>query len=65
MAEFCNIDMEMVGVTLGTDYKHYMGGILKFRIGWIKYWFPEFEFTWLAVRDEKHLLKILRGSYML
>lgn len=44
--------MEMVGVTLGTDYKHYMEGILKFRIGWIKYWFPEFEFTWLAVRDE-------------
>ncbi|KAF9531663.1 ABC1 family-domain-containing protein [Crepidotus variabilis] len=30
--EFCNVDMEMVDVTLG----------------WIKYWFPQFEFTWLA-----------------
>lgn len=34
LAEFCDVDMEMVDVTMG----------------WIKYWFPEFEFSWLAVR---------------
>ncbi|TFK26455.1 atypical/ABC1/ABC1-B protein kinase [Coprinopsis marcescibilis] len=32
LAEFCDIDMEMVDVSLG----------------WIKYLFPEFEFTWLG-----------------
>ncbi|KAJ3724516.1 ABC1-domain-containing protein [Lentinula raphanica] len=32
LAEFADIDMEMVEVSLG----------------WIKYWFPEFELTWLA-----------------
>ncbi|KAJ7084414.1 ABC1 family-domain-containing protein [Mycena belliarum] len=34
LAEFCDIDMAVVeGVVTS---------------GWIKYWFPEFEFTWLA-----------------
>lgn len=42
--------MEMVEVTLG----------------WIKYWFPEFEFTWLAVSlisvvAEHYLYKIYLG----
>ncbi|KAJ7132748.1 ABC1 family-domain-containing protein [Mycena crocata] len=32
LAEFCDIDMAVVESSLG----------------WIKYWFPEFEFTWLA-----------------
>ncbi|KAJ3790761.1 ABC1-domain-containing protein [Lentinula aff. detonsa] len=32
LAEFADIDMEMVEVSLG----------------WIKYWFPEFELTWLG-----------------
>ncbi|KAF7782568.1 hypothetical protein Agabi119p4_1944 [Agaricus bisporus var. burnettii] len=41
LAEFCDIDMEMVGVTLG----------------WIKFWFPEFEFTWLADEMEQNLPK--------
>ncbi|KAF8070118.1 ABC1 family-domain-containing protein [Lyophyllum atratum] len=41
LAEFCNIDMEMVDVTLG----------------WIKYWFPDFEFTWLAEEMRTNLPK--------
>lgn len=41
LAEFCDIDMEMVEVTLG----------------WIKYWFPEFEFTWLAEEMRTNLPK--------
>ncbi|KAF9447494.1 atypical/ABC1/ABC1-B protein kinase [Macrolepiota fuliginosa MF-IS2] len=41
LAEFCDIDMEMVEVTLG----------------WIKYWFPEFEFTWLADEMRQNLPK--------
>ncbi|KAG6336036.1 hypothetical protein ID866_3052, partial [Astraeus odoratus] len=41
LAEFCNIDMEMVEVTLG----------------WIKYWFPEFEFTWLGEEMRENLPK--------
>ncbi|KAJ6499273.1 ABC1-domain-containing protein [Mycena sanguinolenta] len=32
LAEFCDVDMAVVESSLG----------------WIKYWFPEFEFTWLA-----------------
>ncbi|KIK67397.1 hypothetical protein GYMLUDRAFT_217651 [Collybiopsis luxurians FD-317 M1] len=32
LAEFANIDMEMVEISLG----------------WIKYWFPDFELTWLG-----------------
>ncbi|KAH7888736.1 ABC1 family-domain-containing protein [Phlebopus sp. FC_14] len=41
LAEFCDIDMEMVEVTLG----------------WIKYWFPEFEFTWLGEEMRENLPK--------
>ncbi|KXN90583.1 ABC1 family protein C15C4.02 [Leucoagaricus sp. SymC.cos] len=41
LAEFCDIDMEMVEVTLG----------------WIKYWFPEFELTWLADEMRQNLPK--------
>ncbi|KAF9460710.1 ABC1 family-domain-containing protein [Collybia nuda] len=41
LAEFCDIDMEMVEVTLG----------------WIKYWFPEFEFTWLGEEMRTNLPK--------
>ncbi|KAF8629664.1 hypothetical protein AX17_005603 [Amanita inopinata Kibby_2008] len=41
LAEFCDIDTEMVEVTLG----------------WIKYWFPEFEFTWLAEELRTNLPK--------
>lgn len=41
LAEFCNIDTEMVDVTLG----------------WIKYWFPEFEFTWLGEEMRTNLPK--------
>ncbi|KAJ7579222.1 ABC1 family-domain-containing protein [Mycena floridula] len=41
LAEFCDIDMTMVEVTLG----------------WIKYWFPEFEFTWLAEEMRTNLPK--------
>ncbi|KAG9316562.1 Rad9-domain-containing protein [Chiua virens] len=41
LAEFCDIDMEMVEVTLG----------------WIKYWFPEFEFTWLSEEMRENLPK--------
>lgn len=41
LAEFCDIDMEMVDVTLG----------------WIKYWFPEFELTWLAEEMRTNLPK--------
>ncbi|KIY73026.1 ABC1-domain-containing protein [Cylindrobasidium torrendii FP15055 ss-10] len=39
--EFCQVDMEMVEVTLG----------------WIKYWFPEFEFTWLGEEMRENLPK--------
>ncbi|KAF9241541.1 ABC1-domain-containing protein [Melanogaster broomeanus] len=41
LAEFCDIDLEMVEVTLG----------------WIKYWFPEFEFTWLPEEMRENLPK--------
>ncbi|KAL4264735.1 Mitochondrial structure and function regulator [Pleurotus pulmonarius] len=41
LAEFCDIDMEMVEVTLG----------------WIKHWFPDFEFTWLAEEMRTNLPK--------
>ncbi|KAF9227405.1 ABC1-domain-containing protein [Gyrodon lividus] len=41
LAEFCDIDMEMVEVTLG----------------WIKYWFPEFELTWLSEEMRENLPK--------
>ncbi|KDR75880.1 hypothetical protein GALMADRAFT_248622 [Galerina marginata CBS 339.88] len=41
LAEFCDIDMEMVDATLG----------------WIKYWFPEFEFTWLGEEMRTNLPK--------
>ncbi|KAG5641647.1 hypothetical protein DXG03_004541 [Asterophora parasitica] len=41
LAEFCDIDMGMVEVTLG----------------WIKYWFPEFEFTWLGEEMRTNLPK--------
>ncbi|KAI6134473.1 ABC1-domain-containing protein [Pisolithus croceorrhizus] len=41
LAEFCEIDMEMVSVTLS----------------WIKRWFPEFEFTWLSEEMRENLPK--------
>ncbi|KAI0063635.1 ABC1-domain-containing protein [Artomyces pyxidatus] len=41
LLEFCAIDMEMVEVTLG----------------WIKRWFPEFEFTWLGEEMRENLPK--------
>ncbi|EIM82704.1 ABC1-domain-containing protein [Stereum hirsutum FP-91666 SS1] len=41
LAEFCEIDMEMVEVTLG----------------WIKRWFPDFEFTWLGEEMRENLPK--------
>ncbi|KIJ18754.1 hypothetical protein PAXINDRAFT_110361 [Paxillus involutus ATCC 200175] len=41
LAEFCDIDMDMVEVTLD----------------WIKYWFPEFEFTWLGGEMRENLPK--------
>jgi len=41
LAEFCDIDMEMVEISLG----------------WIKHWFPEFEFTWLADEMRQNLPK--------
>ncbi|KAG2345512.1 ABC1-domain-containing protein [Suillus weaverae] len=39
LVEFFNIDMNMVQSTLG----------------WIKYWFPEFEFTWLGEEMRENL----------
>ncbi|CCM01156.1 uncharacterized protein FIBRA_03204 [Fibroporia radiculosa] len=39
--EFCEIDMEMVEVSLG----------------WIKHWFPDFEFTWLGEEMRENLPK--------
>ncbi|KAI0656665.1 ABC1-domain-containing protein [Cubamyces menziesii] len=41
LQEFCEIDMEMVEVSLG----------------WIKHWFPEFEFTWLGEEMRENLPK--------
>ncbi|KAI0360911.1 ABC1-domain-containing protein [Trametes cingulata] len=41
LEEFCEIDMEMVEVSLG----------------WIKHWFPEFEFTWLGEEMRENLPK--------
>ncbi|KAI0344865.1 ABC1-domain-containing protein [Trametopsis cervina] len=41
LQEFCDIDMDMV----------------EFSLGWIKYWFPEFEFTWLAGEMRENLPK--------
>ncbi|KAK0485981.1 ABC1-domain-containing protein [Armillaria novae-zelandiae] len=41
LAEFCDIDMAVVEVALG----------------WIKYWFPEFEFTWLGEEMRENLPK--------
>ncbi|KAI0766836.1 ABC1-domain-containing protein [Trametes elegans] len=41
LEEFCEIDMEMVEVSLG----------------WIKHWFPNFEFTWLGEEMRENLPK--------
>ncbi|KAL1945968.1 hypothetical protein VTO73DRAFT_1970 [Trametes versicolor] len=41
LQEFCEIDMEMVEVSLG----------------WIKHWFPTFEFTWLGEEMRENLPK--------
>ncbi|KAG6850144.1 hypothetical protein H0H93_000529 [Arthromyces matolae] len=41
LAEFCDIDMKTVEVALG----------------WVKYWFPEFEFTWLGEEMRSNLPK--------
>ncbi|EGN99873.1 hypothetical protein SERLA73DRAFT_180133 [Serpula lacrymans var. lacrymans S7.3] len=41
LAEFCDIDMEMVEVSLG----------------WIKRWFPDFELTWLGEEMRENLPK--------
>ncbi|KAF9012345.1 ABC1 family-domain-containing protein [Cyathus striatus] len=41
LAEFCDIDMKMVEITLG----------------WVKYWFPHFEFTWLGEEMRSNLPK--------
>ncbi|EPQ57523.1 ABC1-domain-containing protein [Gloeophyllum trabeum ATCC 11539] len=41
LAEFCDVDMNMVEVALG----------------WIKSWFPEFEFTWLGEEMRENLPK--------
>ncbi|KAI0744860.1 ABC1-domain-containing protein [Earliella scabrosa] len=41
LQEFCEIDMEMVEVSLG----------------WIKHWFPDFEFTWLGEEMRENLPK--------
>ncbi|KAJ3516835.1 hypothetical protein NLJ89_g875 [Agrocybe chaxingu] len=41
LAEFCEVDMEMVDITLG----------------WVKYWFPQFEFTWLGEEMRTNLPK--------
>ncbi|OCH84899.1 ABC1-domain-containing protein [Obba rivulosa] len=41
LQEFCDIDMEMVEVSLG----------------WIKHWFPDFEFTWLGEEMRENLPK--------
>ncbi|KAG6917318.1 hypothetical protein DXG01_002976 [Tephrocybe rancida] len=51
LAEFCDIDMMMVETTLG--------GLLPWTLGdgWIKYWFPEFEFTWLGEEMRTNLPK--------
>ncbi|EIN11810.1 ABC1-domain-containing protein [Punctularia strigosozonata HHB-11173 SS5] len=47
LVEFCDIDMNMVEVTLG----------------WIKYWFPEFEFTWLADEMRQNLPKEMNFAH--
>ncbi|TDL26259.1 ABC1-domain-containing protein [Rickenella mellea] len=41
LAEFCDIDMEMVDLSLG----------------WVKYWFPDFEFSWLGEEMRENLPK--------
>ncbi|KAF8906520.1 ABC1 family-domain-containing protein [Gymnopilus junonius] len=41
LSEFCDVDMKMVEATLG----------------WIKYWFPEFEFSWLGEEMRTNLPK--------
>lgn len=47
LAEFCDIDMETVEVAMG----------------WIKYWFPEFEFTWLGEEMRENLPKEMDFSH--
>ncbi|KAI0949682.1 hypothetical protein AcW1_009217 [Taiwanofungus camphoratus] len=47
LAEFCDIDMEMVEISLG----------------WIKHWFPEFEFTWLGQEMRENLPKEMDFTY--
>ncbi|OSD01357.1 ABC1-domain-containing protein [Trametes coccinea BRFM310] len=47
LQEFCEIDMEMVEVSLG----------------WIKHWFPEFEFTWLGEEMRENLPKEMNFVY--
>lgn len=43
--------MKMVEVTLGESLVGWLRCLSSNAelIGWVKYWFPEFEFTWLGV----------------
>lgn len=51
--------MEMVEVTLG-KFIHFLAILIltmRLSVGWIKYWFPEFEFTWLSEEMRENLPK--------
>lgn len=59
LAEFCNIDMEMVDVTLGQSSLFRLELSLKYIAGWVKFLFPEFELSWLGVCPCSFLLPVL------
>jgi aarF domain-containing kinase len=51
--------MDMVDFTLGmfSDIPYQTSELDDVQSGWIKYWFPEFEFTWLAEEMRENLPK--------
>ena len=60
LAEFSEIDMETVEVAMGLwAFVPFPGGALLISCvpGWVKHWFPEFEFTWLGEEMRENLPK--------
>lgn len=58
LAEFSEIDMETVEVAMGQCFPENVcvTAYLIF-LGWVKHWFPEFEFTWLGEEMRENLPK--------
>lgn len=58
LVEFCDIDMKTVNVSLSTQCWMLLANFVLTSVkGWIKGWFPDFEFTWLGEEMRENLPK--------